>query len=112
MRPPSHFATRPTTLLLLPLVLLPLVLVLPLVLHAHHYGTSGLVLPLVLQLDADDPHGFVREWKPVYGIPPAKHRAYAMQWFTLAVVLAIIYIGGNTRRTGRSGTGDEETHNE
>jgi hypothetical protein len=28
------------------------------------------------------------------------------------VVLAIIYIGVNTRRTGRSGTGDEETHNE
>jgi surfeit locus 1 family protein len=70
------------------------------------------LLPLVLQLDADDAHGFVRDWKAVYGIPPDKHRAYAMQWFTLAVVLAIIYIGVNTRRTGRSGTGDEETHNE
>jgi surfeit locus 1 family protein len=70
------------------------------------------LLPLVLQLDADDTHGFVRDWKAVYGIPPDKHRAYAMQWFTLAAVLAIIYIGVNTRRTGRSGTGDEETHNE
>ena len=63
------------------------------------------LLPLVLQLDADDAHGFVRDWKPVYGIPPAKHRAYAMQWFTLALVLAMIYVGVNTRRVSKPGTG-------
>jgi surfeit locus 1 family protein len=63
------------------------------------------LLPLVLQLDANDAHGFVRDWKPVYGIPPAKHRAYAMQWFTLALVLAMIYVGVNTRRIGKPGTG-------
>jgi surfeit locus 1 family protein len=72
------------------------------------------LLPLVLQLDANDVHGFVRDWKPVYGIPPAKHRAYAMQWFTLALVLAMIYIGVNTRRIHRPGTGagDEDRANE
>ena len=72
------------------------------------------LLPLVLQLDADDPHGFVREWKPVYGIPPAKHRAYAMQWFTLAVVLVMIYAGVNTRRIRKPAVGhdDEERRNE
>ena len=63
------------------------------------------LLPLVLQLDADDAHGFIRDWKPVYGIPPAKHRAYAMQWFTLALVLAMIYVGVNTRRISMPGTG-------
>ena len=63
------------------------------------------LLPLVLQLDADDAHGFIRDWKPVYGIPPAKHRAYAMQWFTLALVLAMIYVGVNTRRIRKPGTG-------
>ena len=63
------------------------------------------LLPLVLQLDADDTHGFIRDWKPVYGIPPAKHRAYAMQWFTLALVLVMIYVGVNTRRISKPGAG-------
>ena len=72
------------------------------------------LLPLVLQLDAGDAHGFVREWKPVYGIPPAKHRAYAMQWFTLALVLAMIYLGVNTRRISKpgGGTDDEDRDND
>ena len=66
------------------------------------------LLPLVLQLDAENEYGFVREWKPVYGIPPAKHRAYAMQWFTLALVLAMIYVGVNTRRIGKPGAGTDD----
>jgi surfeit locus 1 family protein len=56
------------------------------------------LLPMVLLLDKEDPGGFVRDWKPVYGITPDKHRAYAAQWFTLALVLLIIYIGVNTHR--------------
>jgi surfeit locus 1 family protein len=56
------------------------------------------LLPLVLLLDKAEPGGFVRDWKPVYGITPDKHRAYAAQWFTLALVLLLIYIGVNTRR--------------
>jgi surfeit locus 1 family protein len=59
------------------------------------------LLPLVLLLDKADPGGFARDWKPVYGITPDKHRAYAAQWFTLALVLLMIYIGVNTRRRGR-----------
>jgi surfeit locus 1 family protein len=56
------------------------------------------LLPVVLLLDESDGHGFVREWQPVYGVTPDKHRAYAMQWFTLAVVLLLIYIGVNSKR--------------
>jgi surfeit locus 1 family protein len=56
------------------------------------------LLPLVLLLDPDDVHGFVREWKPVYGTSPDKHRAYALQWFTLAAVLLLIYLGVNAKR--------------
>jgi len=56
------------------------------------------LLPLVLLLDPDDAHGFVRDWQPVYGVKPEKHRAYAMQWFTLAAVLLLIYIGVNSER--------------
>jgi surfeit locus 1 family protein len=56
------------------------------------------LLPVVLLLDASGEHGFAREWQPVYGVSPDKHRAYAMQWFTLALVLLLIYIGVNSRR--------------
>ena len=63
------------------------------------------LLPLVLQLDKADPGGFARDWKPVYGITPDKHRAYAAQWFTLALVLLVIYVGVNTRRRGRETDG-------
>jgi surfeit locus 1 family protein len=56
------------------------------------------LLPVILLLDPQDAHGFVRDWKPVYGVTPDKHRAYALQWFTLALVLVLIYIGVNTKR--------------
>lgn len=56
------------------------------------------LLPVILLLDPDEEHGFLRDWKPVYGVSPDKHRAYAMQWLTLALVLVLIYIGVNTKR--------------
>ena len=56
------------------------------------------LLPVVLLLDPADEYGFVREWRAVYGVTPDKHRAYAVQWFTLALVLLAIYIGVNTTR--------------
>ena len=57
--------------------------------------------PLILLLENDDEFGFIRDWKPVYGVTPDKHRAYAVQWFTLAAVLLMIYIGVNSRRLPR-----------
>jgi surfeit locus 1 family protein len=59
------------------------------------------LMPVILQQDKGDEHGFLRDWKPVYGVTPDKHRAYAMQWYTLALVLVLIYIGVNTKRIGR-----------
>jgi surfeit locus 1 family protein len=56
------------------------------------------MLPVILLLDESNEHGFIREWQPVYGVTPEKHRAYAMQWFTLALVLLLIYIGVNSKR--------------
>jgi len=54
--------------------------------------------PLTLLLDKDDAFGFIRDWKAVYGVTVDKHRAYAVQWFTLAVVLLLIYISVNSKR--------------
>ena len=59
------------------------------------------LMPVLLLLNSEDKHGFIRDWKPVYGTTPDKHRAYAAQWFTLAVVLLLIYIGVNTKRVTR-----------
>jgi len=64
------------------------------------------VLPVVVLLDMDDTEGFARDWQPVYGIMPDKHRAYGMQWFSLALVLVIIYAGVNTRRIGKQESGN------
>ncbi|MDH3901100.1 MAG: SURF1 family protein [Gammaproteobacteria bacterium] len=68
------------------------------------------LLPLVLLLDQGDVHGYVRDWQPVYGVKPEKHRAYAMQWFTLAAVLLLIYIGVNSKRVsnGKEQQADEK----
>lgn len=44
-----------------------------------------------LLLDEDLADGFVRDWQPP-GIPPARHFAYAFQWFGLAVALIAIFV--------------------
>ena len=49
------------------------------------------VLPLVVELAADDRLGFVRHWSPTLGITPARHRGYALQWLSLALTLVVIY---------------------
>lgn len=56
------------------------------------------VLPLVLRMDAELPHGYVREWKPDYGMSAQRHRGYAFQWFALATALLVIYVVVNTKR--------------
>jgi surfeit locus 1 family protein len=48
-------------------------------------------------LDADQPDGYVRQWQAP-GFPPLRHIAYAVQWFGLALALAIIYLVTNLRR--------------
>jgi surfeit locus 1 family protein len=63
--------------------------------------------PVILLLDGADPHGFRRDWQPVYGVTPDKHRAYAAQWFTMALVLVLIYIGVNTRRIANDGMNEQ-----
>ena len=65
------------------------------------------LLPMVVLLDTADEHGFVRDWKPAYDVPPDKHRAYAMQWFTLALVLLLIYLGVNSKRISNGSSSED-----
>jgi surfeit locus 1 family protein len=50
-------------------------------------------------LDPREPDGYVRNWTPP-GFPPMRHIGYAVQWFALALTLAVIYIVTNTRKVG------------
>jgi surfeit locus 1 family protein len=49
------------------------------------------VQPFVLLLDADEEHGFHRQWAPT-GFGPGKHFGYAVQWFAMGAVLAGLLI--------------------
>jgi surfeit locus 1 family protein len=48
------------------------------------------LLEPMLLLDPDEPDGYVRNWR-VSDMPPARHIAYALQWFAFAATLVVIY---------------------
>jgi surfeit locus 1 family protein len=48
-------------------------------------------------LDPREPDGYVRNWSAP-GFPPLRHIGYAVQWFALALTLAVIYVVVNLRR--------------
>lgn len=58
---------------------------------------SGLkLLPYIFLLDEKEQSGFVRNWKPVVMLPE-KSTSYAVQWFSLALALFIIYVVVNLK---------------
>jgi len=58
------------------------------------------LVPLVVLLDPSSPDGFERDWRPHLGISPARHWAYAFQWFALAAALVVLYIFHARRSPG------------
>lgn len=61
--------------------------------------TGLMVAPLLLRLDADAEHGFVREWRAVTDNWVDRHKGYAFQWFALAATLLVLYLILNFKRT-------------
>lgn len=45
-----------------------------------------------IELDTDQPAGYLRRWMIAATIPPEKHQAYAVQWFGLALTLTVLFI--------------------
>ena len=45
----------------------------------------------VLLLDAQAPDGYVREWTQPNPVPPARHYAYAAQWYAFAATLLFLF---------------------
>lgn len=58
---------------------------------------SARVLPFVLWLAPEEPGHLVRDWDPVW-LPPEKSRAYAVQWFSFAAIVVILFVGLNLRK--------------
>jgi cytochrome oxidase assembly protein ShyY1 len=56
------------------------------------------LLPRMLLLDPE-PGVFVREWIPNV-MPPVRHRAYALQWFTFACAALIVFVVVHWRKEG------------
>ena len=50
------------------------------------------VYPFIIRLDNQADQGFVREWA-IVSMPPERHYAYALQWFAMALVVLIIFLG-------------------
>jgi cytochrome oxidase assembly protein ShyY1 len=61
---------------------------------------AGRTLDAKILLLAPDPaSGFVREWRPDV-FPPERHRGYAFTWFTLAAIVAAVFVGMHWRKDG------------
>lgn len=59
--------------------------------------------PRVLSLDADPASIYVREHQPDFtSMPPARHRAYAFQWFTFAFAAVVIFLVLHRKRKNKS----------
>ncbi|STX28118.1 Uncharacterized conserved protein [Legionella beliardensis] len=56
------------------------------------------VYPFIIRLDKLEEGGYVREWA-IVSMPPARHKAYALQWFTMALVIWLIFIGLSVKKT-------------
>lgn len=54
---------------------------------------SGLALaPRVLRPDPDPARPVAAAWRPVAGMPPERHLAYAWQWWSLALAIVIVFL--------------------
>ncbi len=53
--------------------------------------------PYLLQLAQQNEAAYAQNWRPVAS-GPEKNQSYAIQWFAMALVILILYIGLNSRR--------------
>ncbi len=58
---------------------------------------SERLLPFVLWLAPEQPGHLVRDWDPVW-LPAAKSRAYAVQWFSFAAIVVVLFVVLNLKK--------------
>ncbi len=59
------------------------------------------LFPYLLQIDSQSPHAFRVHWKP-YVDSPQRHTSYAVQWFSMAGILLVLYAALSARRRRRN----------
>ena len=64
---------------------------------AKHLGYP--LMTVQIELDPQQPNGYLRHWTTQATIPPEKHQAYAVQWFGLALTLTGLFIWISTKKT-------------
>jgi cytochrome oxidase assembly protein ShyY1 len=52
---------------------------------------DGRAFPYPVNIDAGEPGALAVNWQAV-NVSPEKHRAYAVQWFTMALVLLVFFV--------------------
>lgn len=52
-----------------------------------------------IELDANMPEGYVRQWLTTMPMPPQQHFGYAMQWFGLALALTFLFFWYSSKKT-------------
>ena len=61
-------------------------------------GALGVPLePQIILLDPKEADGYVRDWHPP-GMEPMRHLSYAVQWWSFAVVLCVLWVGLSLRK--------------
>jgi surfeit locus 1 family protein len=55
----------------------------------------------IVLLDPGAPDGYERRWQPALHVNPARHVAYAIQWFAFAVAAVVVPIVASLRRPRR-----------
>lgn len=58
---------------------------------------EGRLLPMMLWLSPQQDDVYERDWQPVW-MAPEKSEAYAIQWFSFAIVAAILFVFLNLRK--------------
>ncbi len=58
-------------------------------------AVGGSVFPYPVRLDSGQPGALETGWQ-VVNVSPAKHRGYAVQWFAMALALALIFLFRNS----------------
>lgn len=67
-------------------------------------GLTAPLFPWEVRLAPDQDGGFRRDW-PVVNVSPSKHRGYALQWFTMAAVLLLLFVFRSTNLASVLGFG-------
>ena len=56
------------------------------------------LVPGLVLLDAEQPDGFRRNWRPS-DFGPERHIGYAVQWFALAITLVVLFLAWSFRKS-------------